>query len=320
MSDRARVDAARARFDRDPFAAWLGLAVSSIELDRAVVTLPYREEHMNAGGVLNGGASASLLTIAGTLAAWTGMDVDGATERGCADLSLQYLSGATAGEGVVAEARVIRRARGLAFVGATLTAPDDRPICQGLVIYRASDYGGRAPRLRAEPELLAPPSPPTPHGARRADDGQHPVDAHPTPPPATRLFRGYVSKLGIGAAHQQPGRARLSMPCTPSHLDDGGRLHAGAIASIVDIAAVAASWSLVPRREGARGSTIGMQVSYPGDAATAVVADAHVQQRSEELLFSTVHVTDRDSGRLVAMGHVTYRLLEPWPGEATSAS
>jgi len=30
-------------------------------------------------------------------------------------------------------------------------------------------------------------------------------------------------------------------------------------------------------------------------------------------LFSTVHVTSAISGQLVAMGQVTYRLLEPWP-------
>jgi hypothetical protein len=29
---------------------------------------------------------------------------------------------------------------------------------------------------------------------------------------------------------------------------------------------------------------------------------------------STVHVTTAVSGQLVAMGQVTYRLLEPWPG------
>jgi hypothetical protein len=43
-----------------------------------------------------------------------------------------------------------------------------------------------------------------------------------------------------------------------------------------------------------------------------VVADAHVQQRSEELFLSTVHVTNATSGQLVAMGQVSYRLLEPW--------
>ena len=123
-----------------------------------------------------------------------------------------------------------------------------------------------------------------------------------------------MQKLEITPLHQSPGRVRLHMPCTAMHVDERGQLHAGALASIVDIAAVTASWSLVPRREGARGSTIGMQVSYPSAAAAAVVADAHVQQRSEELLFSTVHVTTAVSGQLVAMGQVSYRLLEPWPG------
>jgi uncharacterized protein (TIGR00369 family) len=127
------------------------------------------------------------------------------------------------------------------------------------------------------------------------------------------LFRGYVEKLDITPLHESPGRVRLHMPCTPMHVDERGQLHAGALASIVDIAAVAASWSLVPRRQGARGSTIAMQVSYPSVAATDVVADAHVQQRSEQWLFSTVHVTSAVSGQLVAMGQVTYRLLEPWP-------
>jgi acyl-coenzyme A thioesterase PaaI-like protein len=56
-----------------------------------------------------------------------------------------------------------------------------------------------------------------------------------------------------------------------------------------------------------------MQMSFPIVTAEAVVADAHVQQRSESLLFSTVHVTGATSGRLVALGQVSYRLLEPRP-------
>jgi hypothetical protein len=45
-----------------------------------------------------------------------------------------------------------------------------------------------------------------------------------------------------------------------------------------------------------------------------VVADAHVLQRSAELFFSTVHVTDVTTGQLVTLGEVTYRLLEPRHG------
>lgn len=289
-----RVEEAQARFAQVPFARWLGVTIREAAHDRAVVVLPYRAEHMNAVGVLNGGASASLLTMAGTLAAWTGVDLDADPHLSCVDVSLHYLAPA-AEEDVVAEARVLRRGRGLVFLDVALRSEAGTPICQGLLSYQTSDYGGQTPRLGARPALLPAPTPLTP------------------PPSGQRLFRGYVRKLDITPLHESPGRVRLHMPCTAMHLDEDGRLHAGALASIVDIAAVAASWSLVPRREGARGSTIGMQVGYPSGAAAAVVADAHVQQRSEELLFSTVHVSTADSGQLVAMGQVSYRLLEPWP-------
>ena len=293
MTASARVERARARFARVRFAEWLGVTIGEVTEDRAVLVLPYRPEHLNARGVLQGGASASLLTMAGTLAAWTGVDLDADLQLGCIDLSVQYLA-AAAEEDVVAEARVLRRGRGLVFLDVAVRSQAGHPICQGLLSYQTSDYAKRTPRLRAQHVPL-------------------PAPATLTPPASHRLFHGYVWKLEITPLHQGPGRARLRMPCTDMHVDERGQLHAGALASIVDIAAVTASWSLVPRREGARGSTIGMQVSYPSGAAAAVVADAHVQQRSEELLFSTVHVTTAVSGQLVAMGQVSYRLLEPWP-------
>jgi uncharacterized protein (TIGR00369 family) len=293
MTASEAVERARARFARVRFAQWLGVVVGDVTPDRAVVVLPHRPEHLNARGVLQGGASASLLTMAGTLAAWTGVDLDADLQLSCVDLSVQYLT-AGGDEDVVAEGRVLRRGRGLVVLDVALRSRTGRPICQGLLSYQTSDYARRAPRLWSQPTLL-PPLPTL------------------TPPSGHRLFTGYVRSLDITPLHQSPGRVRLHMPCTPMHLDERGRLHAGALASIVDIAAVAASWSVVPRRDGARGSTVGMQVGYPSHAAAAVVADAYVQQRSEELLFSTVSVTTVADGQLVAMGQVSYRLLEPWP-------
>jgi uncharacterized protein (TIGR00369 family) len=292
-ADPERVERARTRFTRVRFAEWLGVTVQEVAPDHAVLLLPYRPEHLNARGVLQGGASASVVTMAGTLAAWTGVDLDADLQLACVDLSVQYLTAAEE-EDVVAEARVLRRGRGLVVLDVALRSQAGRPICRGLLSYQTSDYAGRSPRLWAQPAPLPPLT-------------------TLTPPSSHRLFHGYVRKLDITPLHQGPGRVRLHMPCTAMHLDECGQLHAGALASIVDIAAVTASWSLVPRREGARGSTVGMQVSYPSGASSAVVADAHVQQRSEELLFSTVHVTTADQGQLVAMGQVSYRLLEPWP-------
>lgn len=293
------VEQARARFKRIAFAERLGMTIAELAHDRAVLHLPYRLEHMNAGGVLNGGASASLVTMTGTLAAWTGVDVDAKGDLRCVDLSVQYLN-AGREEDLLAEARVLRRGRDVVFLDVAVRSRAGVPICQGLLTYHTAETNGRAPRIRADHVPLPAPSP-------------------VIPPARHRLFQGYVSKLEITPVHESPGRVRLRMPCTPAHANEAGQLDAGALASIVDIAAVAASWSLVPRRPGTRGSTIGLQMSLPATTTDDVVADAHVQQRSESLLFSTVHVTSARSGQLVALGQVSYRLLEPWPESCTSA-
>ena len=288
-----QVEHARARFGRIAFAERLGMTIAELADDRAVLLLPYRPDHMNAGGVLNGGASASLVTMTGTLAAWTGVDVDAKGDLRCVDLSVQYLN-AGREDDLLAEARVLRRGRDVVFLDVAVRSRAGVPICQGLLTYHTADLNGHAPRLRADHIPLPAPSPliePTKH----------------------RLFHGYVSKLGIAPVHESPGRVRLRMPCTAAHANETGHLDAGALASIVDIAAVTASWSLVPRRPGTRGSTIGLQMSLPATTTDDVVADAHVQQRSESLLFSTVHVTSAHSGQLVALGQVSYRLLEPRP-------
>ncbi len=288
-----RLAAARTRFAQVPFAERLGVTIADLGPDRAELAMPYQLAHMNAGGVLNGGATASLLAMAGTVAAWTDTELESIGTPGCVDLAIQYLAPARE-EDVLAEARVLRRGRDIVFVTVALRAQDGHPVAQGLVTYQSPGRMERLPRTLARPVLLPVPEPPIPPGERR-------------------LFQGFVEKLGMRPLHESPGRVRLEMPGSAMHRDESGRVHAGALASIVDIAAVAASWSLVPRRPGARGSTVAMQVSYPADAWGAVVADAHVQQRTEAMLFSTVHVTAADTAQLVAMGHVSYRLVEPWP-------
>lgn len=286
------IDQAKVRFARVVFAEFLGIQILDASHERAVLVLPYQPEHANADGPLNGGASASLLHTAGTVAAWTGIDLDKEPHLSCVDMSVHYLSAARQ-EDVVAEAQVLRRGRDLFFLGVALRTrdPEARPICQGLMMYRAPDYADHQPRLHAKHHLL-------------------PATGL-IPPDDPWLIEGYTQKLQISYQHHRPGRIRMAMPCTPAHVDERGQMHEGALASIADIAGTAAAWSLVPNREGARGSTVGMQLSYPHPAAEPVIADAYVQQRSEELFFSTVHVTGADTGQLVAMGQVSYRLLQP---------
>src|SRR5262249_34623316 len=110
-----RIAEARARFARDPFARWLGIEIADVVPDRAALVLPHRAEHMNAGGVLSGGASVSLLINAGTLAAWTGITLDGSSRLGCVDAAIHYLAAASEVD-ITADARVLRRGRHPAFL------------------------------------------------------------------------------------------------------------------------------------------------------------------------------------------------------------
>ncbi|RMF85523.1 MAG: PaaI family thioesterase, partial [Nitrospinota bacterium] len=149
---------AKDRFTQVPFARFLGAELVEVEHERAVVALPFQEENANPGGTLNGGATASLILLAGTLAAWTGIDLQTNPFLSTVDLALQYLSAAI-NEDVVAEARVLRRGRDLFFLDVMVQTPAGKPISKGLMMYRAPHYGGQPMRRHEKPVLLPPPTP-----------------------------------------------------------------------------------------------------------------------------------------------------------------
>ena len=105
---------AQARFERVPFATWLGMTLVDIAPARAVLALPFQPAHANVSGPLNGGASASLLLTAGTVAAWTDIDLDTEPYLSCVNMSIYYLAAARE-EDVLAEAQIVQRGRDLFF-------------------------------------------------------------------------------------------------------------------------------------------------------------------------------------------------------------
>ena len=283
------VEEARAHFERIAFAQFLGVSIAEVSHERAVLCLPFQEEHANQGGVLHGGATASLIHMAGTLATWTGIDLKVASWVNTVELAIQYHAAASREE-VTAEAVVLRRGRDIFFLEITVRGATHQLISKGLMVYRA-------PRYTAPMRLYNRPTPPAT------------APMHPTPPVLTSNNQGFIHKLQITTQSHSPGSVRLAMPFDSSHGDEQGNMHAGALAALLDTAGTYASWSLV-QREGSRGATVGMQLSYPNMCHTDVVAEAHVEQRSEEMFFSLVQVRGVSTGHLVAMGNVSYRLLE----------
>jgi uncharacterized protein (TIGR00369 family) len=283
------VEEAMARFERMAFAQFLRVRVAQVSHERAVLRLPFQEDNANQGGVLHGGATASLIHMAGTLAAWTGLDLQAEPLVNTVDLSIQYLAAAMREE-ITAEALVLRRGRDIFFLDVTVRGAAQQLISKGLMVYRALQN-------TAPMRLYSRPAPPAT------------APVKDSPPVLVPNNQDFTHKLHITTVSHSPGSVRLAMPYLPAHSDEQGNMHPGAVAALLDTAGTYASWSMV-QRQGTRGATVGMQLSYPDVSQADVVAEAHVERRSEEMFFSLVQVREVTTGHLVAMGNVSYRLLE----------
>jgi uncharacterized protein (TIGR00369 family) len=144
--------------------------------------------------------------------------------------------------------------------------------------------------------------------ANTADDAD---DASPSGADFIRQFlpaSPYVGHLGMRLTNLQPGMATLTLPFTMPLVTIGTIVHGGAIASLIDTAAMVAAWSGVEVPEKPRGTTVGLTVTYLA-AATGedLQATAKVLRRGRSLVYLDVEVHGA-AGDLVAKGLVTYKL------------
>jgi uncharacterized protein (TIGR00369 family) len=118
----------------------------------------------------------------------------------------------------------------------------------------------------------------------------------------------FVLHLGMRLESIEADRARLAMPYRDELATIGDVVHGGALSSLVDTAAMAASWSAHDTSGPLRGTTVGLSVDFVAAAVgQEVTADARVIRRGTSLCFCDVDVTSSD-GALVAKGIVTYKL------------
>jgi len=118
----------------------------------------------------------------------------------------------------------------------------------------------------------------------------------------------YVGHLGMRLIDLGPGVATLALPFTPSVVTIGSIVHGGAIASLIDTAAMVAAWSGVEVPETPRGTTVGLTVTYLAAAnGEDLRATARALRRGRSLTYLDVEVVGATGG-LVAKGLVTYKL------------
>jgi uncharacterized protein (TIGR00369 family) len=117
----------------------------------------------------------------------------------------------------------------------------------------------------------------------------------------------FARHVGIEIESLETDRARLRLPFTEAVATMGDLVHGGAVSTLVDTAAMAASWCTEDVPESLRGTTVGLTVDFLSAGRGDIVADARVLRRGRSLCFCDVEVFDGD-GRLIAKGLVTYKL------------
>jgi len=118
----------------------------------------------------------------------------------------------------------------------------------------------------------------------------------------------YVKHLGMQLTNLQPGVATLTLPFTEALVTIGTVVHGGAIASLIDTAAMVAAWSDAEIPAKARGTTVNLTVAYLAAAEQEdLQAIARVLRRGRNLVYLDVEVRNA-AGNAVAKGLVTYKL------------
>jgi acyl-coenzyme A thioesterase PaaI-like protein len=102
----------------------------------------------------------------------------------------------------------------------------------------------------------------------------------------------------------------MRLPFHSDNADLRGAVDEGALAALVDTTGAMASWSLVGLDLRYKASTVSMHVNYYLPAVGVdVVATGRTLRRNNEIFFNEVTACDASTGRIVATGSVTYRIV-----------
>jgi uncharacterized protein (TIGR00369 family) len=117
----------------------------------------------------------------------------------------------------------------------------------------------------------------------------------------------HTGELGIRLESIGTDEAVLELPFKPELATLGELIHGGAIASLIDVAAMAAAWASDETPENPTGSTVALSLNFAAPAnGVDLRAHGRVAKRGGRLSFCEVTVTDPED-TVVAHGIATYR-------------
>ena len=116
----------------------------------------------------------------------------------------------------------------------------------------------------------------------------------------------FAAELGIELVESEHDHVKVKLPY---HAKLGiGRIHGGAISSLIDVAATAAFWATPLVNPKSVGATVGLTVNFLKLAVqTDLWAEATVRRRGGTLCTANVNVTNERQDE-IAIAVVTYKL------------
>jgi uncharacterized protein (TIGR00369 family) len=118
----------------------------------------------------------------------------------------------------------------------------------------------------------------------------------------------FVAKLGVITDKLQDDEVRLRLPWSPTNTTMGDLVHGGAIATLADLAVMAAAWCGAQVPDNFRGVTVSMALDYMAPArATDLIGVGRVLRRGRSLVNCEAEVITPD-GDLVAKAIATYKI------------
>ncbi|XP_006009249.1 acyl-coenzyme A thioesterase 13 [Latimeria chalumnae] len=118
-------------------------------------------------------------------------------------------------------------------------------------------------------------------------------------------FDRVMSKMKLISA--APGKIVCELKIEEEHTNRVGTLHGGLTATLVDVVSTAA---LIHTERGLPGVSVDMNVSYLSAAKLGekILITAEVLKQGRSLAFTTVDVTNKATGKLIAQGKHTKHL------------
>lgn len=266
------------------------LAVTLRPGEAAVALAMPFEERNTMYGHIHGGALASLVPIS-TFSAMRARDA-AAAELCTVSLHIDYVRAAR--KPVVAETRSVRQARELEFFETRVGDADGHAIALASSIVRQGISPGAA-------EIAGPPPGPLDGASPEIVSAIHEaIAASP-----------FLSRRRVRLAGSARGAVELSLIAAPANLDRDGRVHEGAVLSLLDAAGATCPWTAAPTTAAAGGATIALHAQILGPLPAAdLIARAAVRARKDRVSWVDVTVMSPATGHVHALGTVIYRFNE----------